>query len=142
MGLKMKCLIVDDDPTCTHLMQMHLSQFAECDMVYNGAEAIQAFRNAIEEDTPYDLICLDMVMPEMDGCQTLQAINKIQADHGISDSDRAKVIMITSRDDSKTIMDALCNGCNSYIKKPVEEFKLVNALKEMKLIQPENSNIF
>ncbi len=69
----MKCLIVEDDFTARKLLLACLSKHAECDVAVNGKEAIQAFYTAIKEK-PYDLLCLDIYMPEMDGQEALRVI--------------------------------------------------------------------
>jgi two-component system, chemotaxis family, chemotaxis protein CheY len=63
----MRCLIVEDDFVGRKLMQKYLSDYGECDVAVDGEEAVEAFRQAVENETPYDLICLDIMMPNMNG---------------------------------------------------------------------------
>ena len=63
----MKTLIVEDDFTSRLLLQEILKRFGEIHIAVNGKEAVAAVRSAMDAGVPYDLICLDMMMPEMDG---------------------------------------------------------------------------
>ena len=62
-----KTLIVEDDFACRKALQIFLSEYGNCFIAVNGCEAVEAVRQALDEDQPYDLICLDIMMPEMDG---------------------------------------------------------------------------
>jgi two-component system chemotaxis response regulator CheY len=63
----MRTLIVEDDFTSRLLLQSFLSVYGECHIAVNGREAVAAFRAAQERPQAYDLICMDIMMPEMDG---------------------------------------------------------------------------
>ena len=73
----MKALIVEDDGMSRLLLEHILAPFGECHTAVNGKEALEAFREAQERNTPYSLICLDIMMPEMDGHTTLKAIREL-----------------------------------------------------------------
>jgi len=60
-------LIVDDDPICRELLRSIFSHYGDCDAAFDGSEAVDAVRLAIEDAHPYDLICLDIMMPGVDG---------------------------------------------------------------------------
>ena len=124
----MRCLIVEDEFTARKLLQVYLSDYGDCFVAVNGHEAVEAFRDAFEENTPYDLICLDIMMPGMNGHETLKAIRRIESEHGIAGLDGVKVIMTTALDDSKDVMGAFRSGCEAYLVKPVER---ENLLEEM-----------
>ena len=79
----MKTLIVEDEFTSRRLLQKILAAYGECDIAIHGKEALEAFRLARDEREPYDLICLDIMMPEMDGQETLKMIRKTEEEMGI-----------------------------------------------------------
>jgi two-component system chemotaxis response regulator CheY len=120
-----KYLIVDDDPACRDLIVGMLSPLGQCDVAIDGAEAVDAFRLALEDGEPYDLICLDIMMPDVDGHEALDRIRKIEAQHGIGGSDGVKVVMATALRDSKHCMRAFREGCESYVTKPIQEQELL-----------------
>jgi len=130
----LKILIVEDDFVCRKLLQMYLSKFGDCFIAVNGEEAVEAVGSAYDENYPYDLICLDIRMPEMDGQEALAAIRRIERERGIAGLDCVKVIMTTGLDDSGNIMGAFRTGCEAYIVKPVEQDKLIKEMEKLGLI--------
>ena len=63
-----------------------------------------AFRAALERGQPYDLICMDIMMPEMDGREAVRQVRAIEAAHGILSTSGAKIIMTTTVDDIKEVI--------------------------------------
>ena len=78
----MRTLIVEDDFTSRILLQTFLSRYGECHIAVNGTEAIEAFRTANAQNRRYDLICMDIIMPEMDGDEALRQIRSIEQASG------------------------------------------------------------
>jgi two-component system chemotaxis response regulator CheY len=130
----MKCLIVEDDAVTRTLLSTYLSEYADCSFATNGWEAAHDVRHALEKGGPYDLICLDIMMPEMDGLEALNSIRKIEKEHGIEGLDCVKVIMTTALGDSKSIMGAFRTGCEAYIVKPVRKEKLLVEMEKLGLL--------
>jgi two-component system chemotaxis response regulator CheY len=129
----MRALIVDDDFYCRSYLQEILHPFAYCDVAVNGDEAIYAYKKAMEEDRPYDLVCLDLVMPEIDGQKALQEIREIEKESGREEP--AKVIITTVLDDTRETHDAFfLGGATSYLVKPIDEPTLISELRKLGLI--------
>jgi len=124
-------LIVDDDPAGRRLVRHFLEPFARCDQAVNGEEAIAAFRLALDEGRPYDLVCLDIMMPGVDGHAVLQEMRQIEQARGILGSDGVKVVMITALDDPKHCIRAFNEGCESYIAKPIYEHRLLMEVQSL-----------
>jgi two-component system chemotaxis response regulator CheY len=135
----MKCLIVEDDFAARKLLQVYLSDYAECFVAVNGHEVVEAVREALDEGQPYDLICLDIMMPEMDGHKALEAIRQLEKEHGIGGLDGVKVIMTTALDDSRNIMGAFRTGCEAYIVKPIRKEKLIDEMTKLGLLKNVNT---
>jgi len=131
----MKILIVDDDFMIRHLLKEILRPYGDCDEVVNGNEAIQAFRLAWEDNEPYDLICMDIMMPDMDGHQALLEIRGIEEQLGTAlTSSEAKVLMISALDDPRNVIQAYAKGgATAYIVKPIEKETLVAEIRKMGL---------
>ena len=87
----MKALVAEDDFASRKFITNYLSQFGECDATVDGMEVVDAFMMAYEDEEPYDLVCLDVMMPVLDGYQVLKAIRDIEAeiDYEILKDDRA-----------------------------------------------------
>jgi two-component system chemotaxis response regulator CheY len=130
----MKTLIVDDDFTNRLLLQEILKPYGVTHIAENGREAVAAARVALEAGEPYDLICLDIMMPEMDGQQTLAAIRASEEAKGILSSSGAKIIMTTALGDTKNVGTAYRNLCDGYLTKPIDKAKLLAELRRMGLI--------
>ncbi len=130
----MKTLIVEDDFTCRLILQKRLAGYGECHIATNGAEAVSACRLALEAEEPYDLVCLDIMMPVMDGQQALKAIRAIEKARGGSDSEGVKVIMTTTVSDRKNVLQAAAEGCKAYLVKPIDAQKLKERLAAFGLI--------
>ena len=127
----MRVLIVEDDFACRRFLQRCLALHGESDVAVNGIEAVDAFKAALQEGQPYDLICLDIMMPKMDGHEALAAIREIENAQGIGGHDGVKVIMTTAIETSKHVMGAFREGCEAYLVKPIEKRKLLLKIEDL-----------
>jgi two-component system chemotaxis response regulator CheY len=131
-------LIVDDDRVCRTLLYDFLTPHGECDLAHDGREAIGAVRMAIDGGRPYDLVCLDILMPDTDGHTTLDALRQLERERGILGSDGVKVIMTTGLYDSKHCMRAFREGCECYVTKPVAQADLLEKVRELGLLDAQS----
>ncbi len=131
----MRILIVEDDFVSRRLLHAILSPYGICDIAVNGREAVDAFKLAWDEKAPYDLICLDIMMPGMDGHEVLQKIRIIEEEKGIYGKAGVKIIMTTALSDPRIIMKAFKEQCEAYLVKPIEKQKLLDAVKGLGLIE-------
>lgn len=131
----MRILIVEDDLASRKFMSKFLSAYGECDITIDGMEALEAFMMAWDDGKPYDLICLDIMMPTLDGEKTLKMIRDIEKQKGIEDSNRVKIIMTTALNDTDRVFNAFETGCEAYASKPINTDKLVEVIKKLGLIQ-------
>ncbi len=130
----LKILIVEDDFMVRQILRDILEPYGVVDIAVNGEEAVQAFRVAWRQNTPYDLICMDIMMPVMDGNAALIKIREIELSLGIIGSEEVKVIMISALDDVKTVVKAYSKGgATSYIVKPIEKERLVGEMRSIGL---------
>lgn len=130
----MKTLIVEDDFTSRLLLQEFLKSYGPSHIAVNGKEAVEAMRIALEANEPYDLICMDIMMPEMDGQEALREIRNIEEARGIFSSDGAKIMMTTALGDMRNVIAAYKSLCDAYLTKPIDKAKLLKELRKMKLI--------
>lgn len=132
---RLKILIVDDSKTSRLALESILAPFGDCDAAGDGVDALKAFSLAWERGDPYRLICMDIMMPHLDGIQALKMIRKMEREMGVLKSDGVKVVMITSVDNPLFIFEAYHRGgANAYLYKPVEKAKLLNELIRLGLI--------
>ncbi len=129
----MRILIAEDDFPSRKLMLEYLSQFGECDVTVDGMEATFAFMMALDEEKYYDLICLDVMMPALDGYQALKMIRDMEKERNVPENKRAKVIMTTALNEKKNVDKAFEMGCSVYCAKPIDLDKLKEVLKKLEL---------
>ena len=119
----LKILIIDDNETNRVILKKMVSSFgARAYAVESGQKGLDALQVAREERELYDLVLLDMQMPEMDGEQTARAIFSDPRKKNLS------VVVLTSmgqRGDAKRLQDL---GCAGYLLKPIKQKMLFNAL--------------
>ena len=127
----MKILVVDDDLINRKLLSALLKDYGDCDIAVNGKEAVEIVNESINSKQPYDIIFLDIMMPEMNGHETLLKIRKIEEDNGISIGTGTKVVMVTALGDSRNVLSAFSEGCEYYLVKPVQQKKLFDLMEEM-----------
>ncbi|WP_296559643.1 response regulator [uncultured Acetobacterium sp.] len=123
-----RILIVEDDLSSRKFLFKFMSRFGDCDLVVDGLEAIDAYLLAGQEGSPYDLICLDVMMPKIDGIQVLKTIRDLEHQNGITEKERSKIIMTTVLGETQTVQAAFDYGCNAYASKPIDIAKLTEVL--------------
>ena len=127
----MRILIAEDDFASRKVLLKFLSVYGECDVTVDGMEAIDAYMMALEEENPYQLVCLDVMMPIMDGYQALKNIRDIEKEHNIPEEKRAKVIMTTALNEEKNVKKAFELGCTVYCGKPIDMDRLKSTLDKL-----------
>jgi len=91
-------------------------------------------RRALEQNSPYELICLDIMMPEMNGFDVLSKLREAEEQRGLYGRAAAKVMMTTGLDDWPNIRNAFRDQCDGYLVKPLNRPKLVQDLRGLGLI--------
>jgi len=130
----MRFLIVEDDFTSRRFMQSILSPYGDCDIAVNGKEAVEAFQ-ASRKGAEYDLVCLDIMMPEMDGQEALRHIREIEKSRGIRSTEEVKVIITTALNDPKNVVEAYYKGgATSYITKPIGRQQFIQLLMNLGIL--------
>jgi phosphoserine phosphatase RsbU/P len=103
-------LVVDDDANNRDLISRRLQRRGyEVDVEADGRAALARIAQQ-----PYDLVLLDIMMPGVDGMQVLKHLRHLKS--------RAQlpVIMVTAKDESHDIVEALREGANDYVVKPID----------------------
>ncbi|MBF0460353.1 MAG: response regulator [Magnetococcales bacterium] len=121
----MKMLVVDDEFNNRALMGRLLESYGTVDMVIDGQEAVDAFFLAHAENAPYDLVFMDIMMPNMDGHQAVQAMRRKEAELGLVSRHEVRVVMVTALDSPKEAMKSYYHdGCTDYVTKPITRQKI------------------
>ena len=107
-----RILIIDDDKElCALIKQSILAENIEADCCYFGNEGLKKLH-----DREYQLVILDVMMPGMDGFETLEQIRKISS---------LPVLMFTSKNDSISKVRGLRAGADDYLTKPFDMDELI-----------------
>jgi two-component system chemotaxis response regulator CheY len=125
----MKALVVDDDLITRIVLQETLSAYAEVHSCVDGNEAVLAYRRALERNEPYDMVCMDVLMPVMGGIEALKLIRREEELRGRLRPVAAKVIITTAADDQHTISQAFRELCDAYIVKPIDTEELIDIVR-------------
>ena len=133
----MRILIVEDDVTSRRFLHDFLSKYGQCDAVVDGLEALEAFLISIKDEKTYDLVCLDIMMPKVDGVATLKAMRDLEKQKGIPPEKKAKVIIISALDDKEFVKKAFEVGCDGFASKPISTEQLGENLKKLGLFKDE-----
>ncbi len=151
----MRFLIAEDDFASRKALESLLTAYGECHGVIDGAQAVEAFEKAIDEGQPYDLVCLDILMPEMDGHEALRRIRMLEKGQNRSPGWLASVrelfrqnnkpadwitpiIIVSGLDDQQNIAQAyLDGGVSAYVPKPVDNKAFIKLLGVLGVLEDE-----
>jgi two-component system chemotaxis response regulator CheY len=134
--MKMKSLVVEDEFIARSILQRFLARYGESDVAVDGDEAIDAVTNAIENSAAYDLVCLDIGLPKLNGQGVLERIRALELARGIQLGQGCRVIMTTVATASDQVMGAFRGGADAYLNKPISLESLMRELEALRLIAP------
>lgn len=130
----MKILVVDDELVSRKKMMKILADFGTCEGVKNGKAALSAVKTALEDWSLYELITLDISMPDISGTEVLSAIRELEADRGLDEEEAAKILMVTSHSDMDTVK-ACVGKCDGYVIKPFNKEVMIQKMKKAGLLR-------
>jgi two-component system chemotaxis response regulator CheY len=137
-GIPLKILITEDDFVSRTILMQFLSEFGNCHIAKDGLEAIQAFTQAYEPNPPqpYDLICMDMLMPNIDGAVAAKTIRGIERSKGVAGPEfETAIIFISAVSDPATIIKVCYEcGANYYFVKPLDFNQMKRQMRKLQLI--------
>lgn len=111
-----RVLVVDDEPRMTHFIRLNLEHDGfEVVEAASGAQALEGLRDRLP-----DLVLLDVMMPDLDGFETLQLIREIST---------VPVIMLTAKGEEDDRVRGLELGADDYIAKPFSPREMVSRVK-------------
>jgi two-component system chemotaxis response regulator CheY len=129
----LRVLMAEDDFTSRVVLQGLLSRYGECHIAVNGKEAVEAFQAARQAGQAYDLICMDINMPEMDGQEAVKEIRAIEGADRVHKSSGVRIFMTTGIQDIKTVVASFKALCDAYLFKPIDGAKLEEHLYDFGL---------
>jgi two-component system, chemotaxis family, chemotaxis protein CheY len=127
----LKILIVEDDFLNRNYLSRIVSKYGDVDVAVDGTEAVEAVRRSYESGMPYDLLFLDIMLPQKDGLTALHEIRAIEESLGVLASDTCKAIMTTALGDAKNVMRAFGSQCEAYITKPFSKESIDEQIRKL-----------
>ena len=122
---KLSILLAEDDELIEKITSFYLRRNGhDVDIAKNGNEALRRFR-----EKEYDLILMDIQMPEMDGLQAVKEIRKIEQEY--LKKGHTTIIAITTNPDKAECINA---GVDGYAQKPFSFDDLGNLFREYNLV--------
>ncbi len=129
----MKILIAEDDFASRKFLFKLLSQYGECDMTVDGIETVEAFVIAHDLGKPYSLLCLDVMMPKIDGLKALKTIRDFEKKRGIEESRKCKVIITSALSETEVVFGSFSTENEVYATKPMNAENVMDAMKKLEI---------
>jgi len=126
-----KMLVVDDDWTNRKIISETIKSFANPDEANDGKVALEMFRYALEAGEKYDIVLLDIMMPDINGIEVVKRIREIETNKNILGLCGVKIIMCTSAGDSCSVMGSFTKGCEAYLVKPISKQALFEEIENL-----------
>lgn len=130
----MRILIAEDDRISRTFMKEFMKEYGQCDVAVDGMEALDFFMDAVKKEDPYRLICLDIMMPKVDGLKVLRVIRAMEKQHDVPQEKRARILMTTALADLDYVDQAFNLGADGYAAKPIDTDKITEVIRNMGLI--------
>ena len=130
----MKILVAEDDAANRKFLSKLMAKFGDVTVVSDGFQAVKMCMEALDGRDPYQLICLDVMMPKIDGYKALDAIRELEGKNALTKSERAKIIMISALDEGGFDEELAANKYDCYMSKPIDILEFEMNLKRMGLI--------
>ena len=130
----MRILIAEDDRISRTFMKEFMKEYGQCDVAVDGMEALDLFMDAVKKEDPYRLICLDIMMPKVDGLKVLRVIRAMEKQHDVPQEKRARILMTTALADLDYVDQAFKLGADGYAAKPIDTDKITEVIRNMGLI--------
>lgn len=121
----MKVLILEDDLVTGKLLEKILMKYGEVTVCEDGMKAVQLYEESAQQKNPFHLICLDIMVPSLDGQEVLSRIRKIERRENLV---KSKILMITALGDLKNISKSYRHKCDGYYVKPIVKEKMENVV--------------
>ncbi len=130
----MKILVAEDDEANRKFLTKLLGKYGEVTVVGDGFQAVKKYMEAMDARDPYRLVCLDVMMPKIDGYKSLDAIRDLEGKNALTMQERAKIIMISALDEGGFDEELAGNQYDCYMSKPIDILQFEMNLKRMGLI--------
>jgi two-component system chemotaxis response regulator CheY len=123
----MRILLIDDEPIALTKLELMLGSIGDCDTAASGIQATECFVNAIGDNRPYDLVTIDIELPDVPGLELLNRFCSLEQKNGIAAS---KKIMVTAHSKADYVIKAR-DKCDAFIVKPLRKKTLLAKIDDL-----------
>lgn len=116
-----RLLLVDDNIIHRKLSEKLFAPFGETVVAGSGAEAVTLFDQELAADKVFDVVILDMLMPGMDGMETLRQMRALEKLKGLTPDQCSKILISSHDTDPELQRQAEIAGCNRYYPKKISK---------------------
>ena len=131
---RLRILLGEDDVACRLLLQTFLARYGDCHVAVNGREAVDLFRTSFDRGSRYDLICMDIMMPEMDGREAVRQIRALEESRGIRSPFGSTIFMTTTVQEIREVFHCFRELCDAYLLKPIDLGQLLSKMSFFQLV--------
>ena len=123
----MKILIAEDDVANAKFLSKYLSKFGDVVITPDGIAAVDEFVNALERGEMFGLVCLDIMMPKIDGYTATRVIRSTNR----QDAKVIPIIAMTAHVFDEDVKQCLEAGMNAHLPKPLQMEKVVSTIARL-----------
>jgi two-component system chemotaxis response regulator CheY len=120
----LKALIVDDSDMSRRIATRIVSRVFDCDQAEDGCVAVSKYMEAIDVGSPYDIVFMDVIMPEMDGKEAVRKIREHEESTGLR---RTPIVMVSASES----LDGIEGMVNGLLRKALSKQALDEILSEL-----------
>ncbi len=125
-----RVLIVDDSTSIRESFASILSPLADCETAANGQEAVDLVKRTINKGESFDLVLMDIIMPEKDGLTAVKEIRRFEEMRGVAETERLTIVIVTTIKEPSRILTAQYDcGADAYITKPFTKKTVLQTLR-------------
>ena len=130
----MNILIVDDDYVSRTKMRTVLQDLGTCTDEESSLKALDVFKKALDTGKPFDLVTLDIQMPDLDGTEMLARLRETEKSRNIPQSARSRIFMVTAHSHKESLLTCFKAGCDGFIVKPFTRETILAKLEVLGLV--------
>ena len=125
-----RVLIVDDSTSIRQSFTDILSPLAICEVATNGQEAVDMIKRTVNKGGHFDLVLMDIIMPEKDGLTAVREIRQFEMSRGCTEADRMTIVIVTTiKEPSRILIAQYECGADAYITKPFTRETVLQTLR-------------
>ncbi|HXR24524.1 MAG TPA: response regulator, partial [Candidatus Binataceae bacterium] len=131
---KRRVLVADESPDNRLVIAAYLRKEPyEIDFAENGRITVERFRAQ-----SYDLVLMDIQMPEMDGLEATRRIRQWESEHDLG---HTPIIALTASVLEEDVKKALAAGCDQHLSKPIKKGILIEAIRNATRLPGDNAPV-